>query len=127
MTTTDTTDHAEQAVLADIRGTRDALTVRRIFGDPYTADGVTVIPVARVAGGAGGGGGEGTGPGDEGGRGFGTGFALGTRPVGVYEIRDGHLSWKPAIDADRLIRGCQILAAIATACATLVLLRRRVP
>lgn len=124
MTTTDTTDQPELAVLADIRGTRDALTVGRIFGDPYTADGVTIIPVARIAGG---GGGEGTGPGDEGGRGFGTGFALGTRPVGVYEIRDGHLNWKPAIDANRLIRGCQILAAIATACATLVLLRRRDP
>ena len=51
MTTTDAQDRAEIAVLDDIRGTRDALSVRRVFGDPYTADGVTIIPVARIAGG----------------------------------------------------------------------------
>ena len=37
---------------------RDVLTVKRVFGEPYEKDGVTVIPVARVGGGAGGGGGE---------------------------------------------------------------------
>lgn len=125
MTTTHTTAQPETAVLDDIRGARDAFSVRRVFGDPYTADGVTIIPVARIAGGAGGGGGEGTGPGDEGGHGFGTGFGFGARPVGVYEIRGGELEWRPAIDVDRLARGCQILAAIATAGAILILLRRR--
>ncbi len=125
MTTTHVTDQAEMAVLDDLRETRDALSVRRVFGDPYTVDGVTLIPVARIAGGAGGGGGEGTGPGEEGGHGFGTGFGLGARPVGVYEIRNGHLRWKPAIDADRLARGGQILVGITTLCATLILLRRR--
>ena len=38
---------------------RDTLTVKRVFGDPYEKNGVTVIPAARVQGGAGGGGGEG--------------------------------------------------------------------
>ena len=33
---------------------RDAMTVKRVFGDPYEKDGVTVIPVANVMGGAGG-------------------------------------------------------------------------
>ena len=27
---------------------RDALTVKRMFGEPYQKDGVTVIPAARV-------------------------------------------------------------------------------
>jgi uncharacterized spore protein YtfJ len=36
----------------------DALTVKRVFGEPYEKDGVTIIPAARVQGGAGAGGGE---------------------------------------------------------------------
>jgi len=122
--TTHDMDPTEMAVLGDIRGTRDALSVRRVVGDPCTVDGVTIIPVARIAGGAGGGGGEGTGPGEQGGHGFGTGFTLGARPLGVYEIRDGTLRWRPTIDLDRLARGGQILAGIAAVCVTLVVLRR---
>ena len=30
---------------------RDALGVKRVFGEPYDKDGVTIIPVARVQGG----------------------------------------------------------------------------
>ena len=119
------TEPTETAVFDGIRGTRDALSVRRVFGEPYTADGLTVIPVARIAGGAGGGGGEGTGPGEQQGHGFGTGFGLGARPVGVYEIRDDHLKWRPTIDVDRLARGRQILVGIGAVCVTLVLLRHR--
>ena len=37
---------------------RDTLTVKRVFGEPYEKDGVTIIPAARVQGGAGGGSGE---------------------------------------------------------------------
>ena len=103
---------------------RDALSVRRVFGDPYTVDGTTIIPAARIAGGGGGGGGEGTGPDDEGGHGFGTGFALRARPVGAYQIVDGEITWKPAIDADRLARGAQFLAGLTVACVTLVVLRK---
>ena len=91
MTTTHPPD-TEMAVLDDLRSTRDLLSVRRVFGDPYTVDGATIIPVARVAGGGGGGGGEGTGPDESGGHGFGTGFGLGARPVGVYRISDGDVS-----------------------------------
>ena len=36
---------------------RDVLTIKRVFGEPYEKDGVTVIPAARVQGGAGAGGG----------------------------------------------------------------------
>jgi len=31
---------------------RDTLTVKRVFGDPYEKDGVTVIPAARIQGGS---------------------------------------------------------------------------
>ena len=37
---------------------RDAMNARRVFGDPIDRDGVTVIPVMRLLGGAGAGGGE---------------------------------------------------------------------
>jgi uncharacterized spore protein YtfJ len=116
------TDPADP-VMENIRGTYDALNVRRVFGDAYEIDGVTVIPVARVAGGAGGGGGQGT-NGDDTGRGFGTGFGVQARPVGVYEVRGSNVVWKPAVDVTRLARGGQILGGIVAVCATLVLLRR---
>ena len=110
-------------VLATIKGTRDALTVGRVFGDPYDIDGTTVIPVARVAGGAGGGGGESTDD-DEPGSGFGSGFGMQARPVGVYEVRDGDVTWKPTIDVTQIAKRGQVLAGIVIVCLTLVLLRR---
>jgi uncharacterized spore protein YtfJ len=89
---------------------RDALTVKRVFGDPYEKDGVTVIPAARLQGGAGGGGGEGP----EGqGKGSGTGFGLSARPVGAYLIRGDEVTWRPAIDLNRIVLGGQIVAIVA--------------
>ncbi|MEZ5378580.1 MAG: spore germination protein GerW family protein [Acidimicrobiales bacterium] len=120
--TNDTIDITENSILDDLRGTRDLLSVGRVFGDPITAEGVTIIPVARISGGAGGGGGEDTDP-DKGGRGFGSGFGLGAHAIGVYELRDGTLSWKPAVDVNRVIRGGQVLGGIIAVCVSLVLLR----
>jgi uncharacterized spore protein YtfJ len=34
-----------------IEGHRDAVTVKRVFGEPYERNGVTVIPAASVVGG----------------------------------------------------------------------------
>jgi uncharacterized spore protein YtfJ len=110
-------------VLENVRGVRDTLSVRRVFGDAYELDGLSVIPVAKVAGGAGGGAGEGTKQ-DESGGGFGTGFGLQARPVGVYQVRDGEVVWKPAVDVTRLAKGCQVLAGLLAVCVTLILLRR---
>lgn len=77
---------------------RDAVTVKRVFGEPVEKDGVVLIPAAKVAGGAGGGGGEGP----EGqGKGSGSGFGVQARPVGAYVIQNGQVRWKPAIDANR--------------------------
>jgi uncharacterized spore protein YtfJ len=123
--TDDVRGEAESTVLDNLRGARDAMTVRGVYGEAYELDGVTIIPVARVSGGAGGGGGEGTGPDDAGGHGFGTGFGFGVQPVGVYEVRSGHVEWKPAIDVSRLAKGGQVLGGIIAVCLTLVLLRRR--
>jgi uncharacterized spore protein YtfJ len=39
-----------------LQGHRDAITVRRIYGDPVERDGVTIVPAAMVMGGTGGGG-----------------------------------------------------------------------
>jgi uncharacterized spore protein YtfJ len=50
----------------------DALTVERVFGEPYEKDGVTIILAARVQGAAGGGGGE-----DPQGQGTGSGSGCG--------------------------------------------------
>ena len=42
--------------VSEVVGT-DALTVRRVYGEPYEKNGVTIIPAAMVFGGGGGGGG----------------------------------------------------------------------
>jgi uncharacterized spore protein YtfJ len=121
---TDVASDPSNRVFESIRGVRDTLSVRRVFGDPYEVGGCTVIPVARVMGGAGGGGGEGTKAGDAG-AGYGTGFGLEARPVGVYQVRDGEVVWKPAIDATRLAKGGQALAGLVVICLTLVAVLRR--
>ena len=65
-----------------IEAARDSMTVRRVYGDPYERNGVTVIPAASLQGGAGGGSGEEP----EGKTGGGGGFGLRARPVG--RLRD---------------------------------------
>src|SRR5690554_4490622 len=99
-------------LLGSIRGARDAISVGRVFGEPWVCDGTWVIPVARVAGGVGGGGGEGVKEGESG-NGLGTGFGLRAHPVGVYAVRGDQVTWRPALDATRLARGGQILAGVA--------------
>ncbi len=122
--TTERHDVPAAAVLDSIRDVADTLAVRRVFGEPQVIDDMTIIAVARIAGGAGGGGGEGTGELEAGG-GFGTGFGLQAQPVGIYKIHDGRVEWVPTIDVTRLARGGQVLAAVITVCFTLVVLRRR--
>lgn len=89
---------------------RDTLTVKRVFGDPYEKNGVTLIPAAKVQGGAGGGDGEG--PQGQG-RGSGSGFGVNARPVGAYLIRGEEVSWRPAVDLNKVILGGQIVAVVA--------------
>ncbi len=94
---------------------RDTMTVRRVFGEPIERDGVVLVPVARVRGGAGAGSGEGRGPGGEQGRpggGRGGGWGADARPVGVYVISNGDVRWQPAMDLNRIILGGQITAVV---------------
>jgi uncharacterized spore protein YtfJ len=89
---------------------RDAITVKRVFGEPYEAEGVTVITAAKVIGGAGGG--EGERPKEQE-KGAGSGFGVVARPVGAYLIRGGQVSWRPAVDVNRIMLGGQVVMAIA--------------
>lgn len=91
--------------LETISQTRDALTVRRVYGDPYQEEGVTIIPAAHVMGGGGGGG-------DQAGNG-GAGFGLSARPAGAWVIKDGDVRWRPAIDVNRIVLVGQLVAIVA--------------
>ena len=79
-----------------LQGARDAISVRRVYGEAVERDGVTLVPAAFVIGGGGGGG-------DDAGNGGG-GFGLAGRPVGAWVIRDGDVSWHPAVDVTTLGR-----------------------
>ena len=63
-----------------LQGHRDAISVRRIYGDPVERDGVTIVP------------------------------------AGAWVIRDGEVTWKPAIDVTRLAA----IAAVAYVAARLL-------
>ena len=94
---------------------RDAISVGRVFGDAYEKDGVTIIPAAWVAGGAGGG----SGTEDGRGSGSGSGFGLVAFPVGAFVIKDGDTTWEPAVNVNLLA-----LAALLTL-RTMMRARRR--
>ena len=101
---------AKSDVLETIEQAKEAMTVRRVFGDPYEKNGVTMIPAARVQGGAGGG----TGEGPEGeGSGRGSGFGMNAKPAGAFVIKDNDVQWRPAIDVNKVILGAQVIAVAA--------------
>ena len=93
-----------------IEKAKDVITIRQVYGEPFERDGLTVIPAARVSGGAGGGGGEGA----EGtGKGQGGGFGVQARPVGAFVIKDGDVHWRPAVDVTRIALGSRVVAVVA--------------
>jgi uncharacterized spore protein YtfJ len=97
---------------------RDAITVKRVYGEPVEKDGLTLIPAAAVRGG--GGAGEGEGPTEEK-TGRGGGFGVSARPVGAYQIKDGEVTWIPAADTTRVI----VLALVVLLLTVLRLTRRK--
>jgi uncharacterized spore protein YtfJ len=116
-----------ESTMAHIDAVKDVMSVRRVYGDAYQADGVTIIPVASIRGGGGGGGGEGTG--DQNGKsgsgiGAGLGFGVSARPVGAYVVKGGEVSWQPAVDVMRVIIGGQLLGLVAILTLRSVLRRR---
>jgi uncharacterized spore protein YtfJ len=106
-----------QQVISDAR---DIVTARRVYGDPYEKNGLTMIPAASVRGGAGGGTGQ---HGDEE-SGGGGGFGVMARPVGAWVIRGDEAKWEPAVDVTRIVLGGQIVALTALLVVGRVLSRR---
>ncbi len=92
-----------------IEGIRDTVTAKRVYGDPYEQNGTTVIPAAAIRGG--GGGGEGRRGAEEAGAGGGLGVMA--RPSGAWVVHDGEVTWKPAVDVNRIALGAQIVALAA--------------
>src|SRR5215471_2829974 len=88
-----------------LTGAQESLTAGRVFGAPIQANGVTVIPVAIIGGG---GGANGRSP-TEGSLGFG----LRARPAGVFVVKNGDASWRPAINVNWIIAGGQLVALTA--------------
>ena len=84
---------------------RDAITVRRVYGEPYQEEGITIIPAANVMGGGGGG----SDPQGNGGGGFG----VRARPAGAWVIKNGDAQWRPAVDVTRIALMGQIVAVVA--------------
>jgi uncharacterized spore protein YtfJ len=102
----------------DVVGTiRDAVSARRVFGEPVERDGVVVIPAAMVLGGGGGGAGDVSGSPQEGG-----GFGLLARPVGAFVISHGGARWVPAVD----VTFFGVVAAVVVAVSLLVRRRNQV-
>jgi uncharacterized spore protein YtfJ len=99
----------DASVLETIREAVDNASAGRVFGTPFTQDGVTVLPVAKVSGGGG------TGPKVEGqeASGSGGGMGLSAKPLGVFVVKEGKVGWRPAVDINKIIMGGQIVAVVA--------------
>ncbi len=87
---------------------REAMTVRRVYGDPYEKDGVMIIPTAKVRDAGGGG----YGREDDEEEGSGGGYGISAVPVGAYVVRDGKVKWKPAFNLNRAVLGGQTVVAL---------------
>ena len=118
MTATTTND---ARVLDTLRGLVDNAAVGKVFGNPIVLGEMIVLPVAKI--GSGGGGGTGTGPAEDGqeNAGAGGGFGMSAKPLGVFVLRDGKVTWRPAIDINKVIIGGQIVAVTALLVARAVL------
>lgn len=103
-------------------GAKDAITVKKVYGDPYQSNGVTVIPAASLRGGFGGGEGEGSGD-TPAGRGGGMGISA--RPIGVYQIKGDRVTWVPAVDVSRIVVMGQVVVIVAMLVLRSVLRRRK--
>lgn len=87
-----------------LSGVQTALATHRVFGAPIHANGSTIIPAASIRGGGAGGGRDA--------EGAGAGFGLKARPVGVYVLHEGKVSWRPAVDITRVIARGQLVALV---------------
>jgi hypothetical protein len=94
--------------------------VRRVYGEAYeTADGTTVIPVARLRKGGRGAGAErnGHGPRD-------ATSVFAADPLGVFVVKDGQGTWIPAVDGNRIALIGVTTGLLAAVIGTLAVLRQ---
>lgn len=78
---------------------KETLGAQTVYAEPVERDGVIVIAAASVMGGAGGG----TGKDKAGEEGEGGGFGMRARPTGAWIIRNGNVTWQPAVDVNRAL------------------------
>lgn len=84
----------------------------QVYGQPYeTADGATVVPVAKVRGRAK----PGTGDPQ---------LRVSAKPAGVFVIVNGEATWVPALDSTRIALMGELIGLVAAAFATLAMVRR---
>lgn len=96
---------------------QEAMTVRRVYGEPYVTDGITVIPAASIRGAVGGGGGDDKSD-DREATGSGGGMTIKATPVGAFVIRRDTVRWRPSYDVNRVILG--VLGAQLTVIVSLI-------
>jgi uncharacterized spore protein YtfJ len=94
-------------VMDVVNEAKGAMRASEVFGTPYEKEGITVIPAARIAGGAGGGGDQ------QDPQAGGVGFGVSSRPIGAFVIKDGNVRWEPAVDVNRVILMAQVVAIVA--------------
>jgi uncharacterized spore protein YtfJ len=100
----------------------NSLTVKRVYGEPYQSNGVTVIPAASVRGGLGGGEGEGS---EDTPAGRGGGMGVSARPIGVYQIKGDQVTWIPAVDVSKIVITGQMVAMVALLVIRSIMRRRK--
>jgi uncharacterized spore protein YtfJ len=97
-----------------------SIGAKRVYGEPYEKNGVTIIPAARIMGGVGGGEGEASPAADRTGEdsfarrpsGVGGGYGLSGRPAGAFVVQGDDVKWIPAIDVNRLMFGFQVVMVV---------------
>ncbi|TMD43521.1 MAG: sporulation protein [Chloroflexi bacterium] len=90
-----------------VNESRSVMRASEVFGTPFEKNGVTVIPAARIMGGAGGGGDQHQ-P-----QAGGMGFGVMAQPAGAFVIKGNEVSWQPALDLNRVILMGQVVAIVA--------------
>ncbi len=97
-------------------------SVKRVYGEPYeTADGTTVIPVARIRSGR-----PRSDRDTDDTEGTDAAGALGftAAPVGVFVVHGGKTSWVPAVDGSRIALIGATTGLLAAVISTLAVLRQ---
>jgi uncharacterized spore protein YtfJ len=86
---------------------RSVMKASEVFGTPFEKNGVTLIPAAKIMGGAGGGGDQHQ-P-----QAGGLGFGVMSQPAGAFVIKGNEVTWQPALDLNRAILMGQVVAIVA--------------